>query len=122
MNEFTGKISALMNPLTYVLINIATVILIYTGAVQVNLGTMEQGDVVALYNYMSQIIVELIKLASLIVTINKACASADRVADILDLQNEMTYPDEEVSSTESGTVEFRNVHFSYNKRRRRSSQ
>ena len=66
LNEFVGKISALLNPATYVLINIATVILIRTAGVQVNLGNMQQGEIVALYNYMAQMIVELIKLASLI--------------------------------------------------------
>lgn len=64
LNEFVGRISALLNPFTYVLINIATVILIARAGLQVNLGTMHQGQVVALYNYMAQMIVELIKLAS----------------------------------------------------------
>ncbi len=78
---------------TYVLINIATVILIQTAGVQVNLGNMQQGQVVALYNYMAQMIVELIKLASLIITLNKSMACADRVAGILKVDSTMTYPD-----------------------------
>lgn len=69
LNEFVGKISALLNPLTYVLINIAAVVLIWQAGLQVNIGSMQQGQVVALYNYMLQIIVELIKLASLIITL-----------------------------------------------------
>ena len=71
LNEFVGKLSALLNPVTYVLINIATVILINNAGLQVNLGNMQQGQVVALYNYMAQMIIELIKLASLIITLNK---------------------------------------------------
>ena len=93
LNEFVGKISALLNPATYVLINIATVILIQTAGVQVNLGNMQQGEVVALYNYMAQMIVELIKLASLIITLNKSMACADRVAGILKVDSTMTYPE-----------------------------
>lgn len=79
LNEFVGRISALLNPLTYVLINVATVLLIERAGVQVNIGNLQQGQVVALYNYMAQIIVELIKLASLIITLNKSMACADRV-------------------------------------------
>lgn len=91
MNEFVGKISALMNPMTYALINIATIALIWQGAIQVNLGHIAQGDVVALYNYMAQIIIELIKLASLIITINKAIACANRVESVLEVESSMTY-------------------------------
>jgi ATP-binding cassette subfamily B multidrug efflux pump len=92
LNEFVGRLSALMNPLTYVLINIATIVLIHTGAVQVNFGRIQQGDVVALYNYMAQMVVELVKLASLIITINKAVACADRVAQVLALPVGMEFP------------------------------
>ena len=80
-----GRISALMNPLTYVLINVAILLLIHTGALQVRAGELTQGQVVALYNYMSQILVELIKLANLIISITKALASASRIADVLDI-------------------------------------
>ena len=83
LNEFVGKISALLNPLTYVLINIAAVVLIWQAGLQVNIGSMQQGQVVALYNYMLQIIVELIKLASLIITLNKSVACAERVSGVL---------------------------------------
>ena len=92
LNEFVGKISALLNPLTYVLINIAAVVLIWQAGLQVNIGSMQQGQVVALYNYMAQMIVELIKLASLIITLNKSAACAGRVADILKVKSTMDYP------------------------------
>ena len=82
-----GRISALMNPLTYVLINVAILFLIRTGAIQVSQGNLSQGQVVALYNYMSQILVELIKLANLIISITKALASASRIADVLDIRS-----------------------------------
>ena len=101
LNEFVGRISALLNPFTYVLINIATVILIAKAGLQVNLGNMQQGQVVALYNYMAQMIVELIKLASLIITLNKSAASAGRVADILKVKSTMDYPS---SSTYSAQI------------------
>ena len=91
LNEFVGRISALLNPLTYVLINGATVLLIARAGVQVNIGNLQQGQVVALYNYMAQIIVELIKLASLIITLNKSMACVDRVAGILDVKSSMEY-------------------------------
>ena len=82
-----GRISALMNPLTYVLINIAVLLLIHTGAVRVSESNLTQGEVVALYNYMSQILVELIKLANLIISITKALASASRIADVLSIES-----------------------------------
>lgn len=114
MNEFVGRISALLNPLTYVLINIAAVFLIDKAAVQVNAGAIAQGDVVALYNYMLQIIVELIKLASLIITLNKAAACAGRVADVLALEPSMSYPENDAGLTADDTaVSFEHVSFSY---------
>ena len=85
---FVGKISAVMNPVTYVIVNGAIIALIYTGAIQVNVGNLTQGEVVAIINYMSQILVELVKLANLIVTITKALACADRVASVFELRNE----------------------------------
>lgn len=87
-----GWVSGLMNPVTYLLINLAIVWLIYTGAVRVDGGILTSGQVVALYNYMSQILVELIKLANLIVTMNKAAASWNRIADALALRPDMTSP------------------------------
>lgn len=85
-----GKVSALMNPLTYVVINGAIIWLIWTGAVRVNVGALSQGEVVALYNYMSQILVELIKFANLLVTINKAIACGNRIAAVFDVTSSMT--------------------------------
>jgi len=85
---FAGKISAVMNPVTYVIVNGAIIALIYTGAIQVNVGNLTQGEVIAIINYMSQILVELVKLANLIITITKALASADRVAGVFEIQNE----------------------------------
>ncbi len=109
-----GRISALLNPLTYVIINAATIILIYVGAIRVESGVISQGSVVALYNYMAQILVELIKLASLIITITKAIASGNRIAEILDISPCVTYPGEStVPDFSKPAVEFRNVSFTY---------
>ncbi len=109
-----GRISALLNPLTYVLINIAIAVLIYTGAVKVETGLLTQGAVVALYNYMSQILVELIKLANLIITITKSFASANRISEIFDINSSITYPDEGAKPDfDAPAVEFRNVSFIY---------
>ena len=85
---FVGRISACMNPVTYVIVNGAIIALIYIGAVQVNIGNLTQGEVVAIINYMSQILVELVKLANLIITVTKALACADRVAAVLEIRNE----------------------------------
>ena len=85
---FVGKISAVMNPVTYVIVNGAIIALIYIGAIQVNVGNLSQGQVVAIINYMSQILVELVKLANLIITVTKALACADRVAGVFDIANE----------------------------------
>ena len=114
LNEFVGRLSALLNPVTYVLINIATVILISNAGLQVNLGNMQQGEVVALYNYMAQMIVELIKLASLIITLNKSAACAGRVADILKVKTSMEYPAASAAQTSGkNALEFENVTFAY---------
>ncbi len=86
LQQFVGKISACMNPATYIIVNVATIVLIYTGAIQVNVGNLSQGEVVAILNYMSQILVELVKLANLVITITKALACADRVAAVFELQ------------------------------------
>lgn len=91
MQIFVGKISACMNPVTYVIVNGAIIALIYTGAVQVNIGNLSQGEVVAIINYMNQILVELVKLANLIVTMTKALACADRVASVFDIGADAAY-------------------------------
>lgn len=115
LNEFVGRISALLNPLTYLLINMATVFLIYKAGIEVNLGNLKQGQVVALYNYMAQIIVELIKLASLIITLNKSMACADRVASVFNLSSSMTYPEETKADNDNTdtAVAFEHVSFTY---------
>ncbi len=87
--KVSGNLSSLMNPVTYILINLAIVVLIYTGAIEVSTNHLTQGQVVALYNYMSQILVELIKLANLIVTINKALACGNRISEVLEIQSSM---------------------------------
>ncbi len=107
-----GRISALMNPLTYVVINVGIICLIYFGALRVNSGTLTQGSVVALYNYMSQILVELIKFANLIVTISKAFASGDRIADVLEMDNSLKFYDD--AKTDHHMVSFENVSLTYN--------
>ena len=89
LQKLAGMISGLTNPLTLVIINLAIIVLIQTGAVRVNEGSLSQGEVVALYNYLSQILVELIKFANLIVTITKALASVNRVQDIFAIAPEM---------------------------------
>ena len=115
LNEFVGKISAVLNPLTYAMINIAAVILIDKAAIEVNLGNLQQGETVALYNYMMQIIVELIKLAALIITLNKSVACAGRISEVLDMKPDMEYPEADTVSYEAGNpaVEFADVTFSY---------
>ena len=90
MQIFVGKISACMNPVTYVIVNGAIIALIYTGAVQVNIGNLSQGEVVAIINYMNQILVELVKLANLIVTMTKALACAERVASVFEIGADAT--------------------------------
>jgi len=110
----SGHVSGLLNPLTYVLINIAIILLINSGALQVAKGNLTQGEVVALYNYMSQILVELVKLANLIVTLNKAMASANRLGEVFAIEPSMK--DGEVIETKSQTdsyIEFRNVALKY---------
>ena len=113
-NEHVGSLSALMNPLTYILINVAIITLIYVGAFRVDGGIIAQADVVALYNLMALIIVELIKLSSLIITINKSLASLERIEAVLVVKREMVYPIEPVKEDESApAVIFNQVSFSY---------
>lgn len=95
MQLFVGKISALTNPVTYIIVNAATIALIYTGAVRVDTGYITQGEVVALVNYMSQILIELVKLANLIITITKALACANRIQSVFELQPGMKWVDRE---------------------------
>ena len=134
MQLFVGKISALTNPVTYIIINVATIVLLYTGAIRVNEGTITQGQVVALVNYMSQILIELVKLANLIITITKALACANRIANVQELRSSMQweqkaqgeskaekkkiYAGADGGTEETGTdspyvVEFDHVHLTY---------
>lgn len=113
--NFVGRISALLNPLTYVIINLAIVVLVWTGGKIVDSGVITQGEVVALVNYMSQILVELIKLANLIVSISKALACAGRVNTIFEKTSTMTDEGHETVSGKNAApkVEFQNLHFAY---------
>lgn len=104
----TGRISSLMNPVTLVVINLAVIALLYTGAIKVQGGILTQGLVVALYNYMSQILVELIKMANLIITITKAAACGKRVGDVLEIETAETENSEEPHKL-LGAVAFQNV-------------
>lgn len=103
-----GGISVMLNPVTYVVINLAVVLLIQVGAVKVNNGVLTQGMVIALYNYMSQILVELIKMANLIITMTKAAACGNRIAAVLDIHPDQTQGTESAKNI-TGEVEFRNV-------------
>lgn len=87
--KFVGRISALMNPLTYVILNAAVIALLYAGAIRVNAGNLSQGNVIALYNLMTQILVELIKLANLIVTVSKAAACGSRIESVLQMESSL---------------------------------
>lgn len=114
--QYVGKISALMNPVTYVIINTSTLALIWTGAVRVDTGYLTQGEVVALVNYMSQILVELIKLANLIVSVTKAIACGKRVSDILDVEagmSDMTEVQDGFGQHKAPKVSFSGVSMSY---------
>lgn len=121
IQKYVGRISALLNPLTYVIINLAVIALIYRGGIEVSLGILTQGEVVALYNYMSQILVELIKLANLIISITKAVACGNRIQAVLDIDS--TMPDScdllhsaaasEASESSAPAVAFQHVSLCY---------
>ena len=110
---FAGRISALMNPLTYVIINAAVILLIHFGALRVNSGDISQGELIALYNYMSQILVELIKLASLIITLTKSSAGAKRISAVLYSECDIPRTYTKESADASYAVEFDAVGFGY---------
>ncbi len=118
LQKFVGRISGLMNPVTYVIVNGAVVVLLYTGAVRVDAGLLTQGAVVALVNYMSQILVELVKLANLIITVTKAIACGNRIQNVFEVRNSLkpgSYVgnDEESGKAEEHSVEFRHVGLTY---------
>ena len=111
---FVGKISALLNPVTYVMINLAIIAVLRVGGGQVYKGILTQGQVLALYNYMSQILVELIKMANLILSMTKATASAKRVAAILALESSLDVPQENPEEPKAApAIEFDGVTFTY---------
>ena len=111
--ERVGRISALMNPLTYVLINLAILILIYVGAIRVEVGILTQGAVIALYNYMSQILVELVKFASLIITITKSVACENRIEKVFELRPSMIEAEDGISLDNISEITFKNVSLTY---------
>lgn len=121
MQIFVGKISACMNPVTYVIVNGAIIALIYTGAVQVNIGNLSQGEVVAIINYMNQILVELVKLANLIVTMTKALACAERVSSVFEIGADAAYAQKNVQDqnpaatvdTKAPFLNFKHVSLTY---------
>lgn len=116
LQKFVGKISGLMNPLTYVVVNVSIIALIWIGALRVNLGTLSQGQVVALYNYMSQILVELIKLANLVISITKALACSGRIDTVFQVQSGMEYGIIKATygfDDNTPAVEFKNVSLKY---------
>lgn len=110
--NFVGRISAIMNPATYAIVNIAIAVLIYTGALEVNSGNLTQGGVIALYNYMSQILIELVKLASLIITMTKSLACANRIQNVFEIKSS-----QEVIECKDGdkkySVQFKNAYLKY---------
>lgn len=114
VQKHVGRISSLMNPMTYVMINGAIICLIWTGAIRVNSGRITQGAVVALYNYMAQILVELIKLANLIITITKSVACGNRIQDVFEIRTSLAETDRMPSAKACDTaVEFHHVNLRY---------
>ena len=113
LQRSVGRLSALLNPLTYILINIGIVVLIHTGAMRVSLGDLTQGQVVALYNYMSQILVELVKLANMIITITKALACASRIQGVLQLEPTLKHTKDDKAGDSDVAVAFDDVTLQY---------
>lgn len=112
--NYVGKFSALMNPLTYVVVNVAIIALIGRGAIRVNSGSLSQGELVAMYNYMTQILVELVKLANLIITMTKAVACGQRISSVIEgVEGERTDGETPVGKNGTPKVEFKNVSFRY---------
>ncbi len=114
LQEKVGDISALLNPITYIIINVALVVIVWVGGKQVNIGNLTQGEVVALVNYMSQILVELVKLASLIILITKSLACANRITDVFNIKPSIVDGNNEGDVDTDISVEFKNVKFAYN--------
>ena len=116
LQKFVGKISALMNPVTFIIVNGAIAALIWVGALRVDAGILSQGQVVALVNYMSQILVELVKLANLIITVTKAVACGNRIQSVFEIKSSMEEGSRRysASSEDDYSVEFKNVNLCYN--------
>lgn len=110
-----GRISAVMNPVTFIIVNVAVIALLWTGAIQVDHNILTQGEVVALVNYMNQILVELVKLANLIITITKSIACGNRIEAILEMKPTQTFAEQPVKEEENPeyAVEFQDVSFAY---------
>lgn len=115
INEKVGSISALMNPLTYIVVNLAIAAVLWVGGIRVNVGGMQQGEVVAMVNYLTQILVAMLVLAQLIITLTKAMASGTRIAEVLELQPDMpdNVADAEAADSCNTVLEFDNVSFEY---------
>lgn len=113
VQNFTGKISALMNPLTYVVVNVGIILILYVSSAEIQVGGMTQGDLFALYNYMSQILVELVKLANTIFTMTKAVACAHRVQAVFEIPSGMENGGARETCDNSPAVQFRNVSLTY---------
>lgn len=110
----SSLLSNILNPVTYVIINLGIVAILYYSRIEVNIGSVSQGDVVALYNYMSQILVELIKLANLIITISKALASKKRIEAVLMVKSSQEFSSS-INTTKINSIEFKDVSFKYEK-------
>lgn len=113
LQNFVGKLSALMNPLTLVIVNAGTIALLWSGAIRVDIGDMTQGEVVAMTNYMAQILVELVKFASTIFLVNKALACAKRVESVLDIPVGMEKKESSATDSDENAVSFKNVSLTY---------
>lgn len=116
LNQAQQKVSALsgaMNPITFVIVNVALIVILYGGAIKVDTGTLSKGDVIALTNYMSQILVELVKLANLIVLMTKSVASAERIDNILSMETDMVEGTQDVNPDSDVAVAFKDVTLTY---------
>ena len=116
LNQAQQKVSALsgaMNPITFVIVNVALIVILYGGAIKVDTGTLSKGDVIALTNYMSQILVELVKLANLIVLMTKSVASAERIDNILSMEQDMVEGTQDVHPDSDVAVAFKDVALTY---------
>ena len=120
VQKFVGAISALMNPLTFIIINFAIIALIYTGAIEIDSGELTQGELIALYNYMSQILVELIKLANLIISITRSLASAARIRAVFETESSMQDGALDFDTDSEVAVEFSDVSLCYSGSREES--